>query len=778
VSESRVRGLTLGLLALLAAWCATRLELTNSITHFLPSGGDSELVELSLELVDSPLARRMVLAIGGGPERARVAAELAERLAGHPEVSWVEARFDPEAMRALFGLYFERRIYLASEDPAVEIPAMLSESGLAQRAARLRERLALPSSPLVSRSAPQDPLGLFDAILQRVQHGRPALSSAGDGLQSRDGEYAIVLLGLRSSPFDSSAQSALLADIQAEFERLGGGLVLEQSGVNRIAVASERSVRDDVDFISVMAIGGVCTLFLLVFRSLRHLLVAILPPMAGFGAATAVALATSGTLHGITLGFGFALIGVTIDYAIHVMNHQSLAPVGTRPRDTVAQIRSSLLMSGATTTIAFVALALSEFPGLGDMGLFAAVGVPVALAVTLVSLPAFLRPEAVATPLQRGLATGFERLVGWLAQRRGAAAAVPLVLAAIAAAGVPRLHWQDDPASLMAADPALLAEDERVRALIADVDPGRFVLALGADRESALSRNDRAHARLAQAVADGQLDGMRSLHSFLWSERLQRENLAAFRSVPDLEQRIERAFSSEGFRAGVFHPFVEAVARPGAPPLRPQDLAGTPLERALDSLARIDGRWAAVTYLRGVRSGAGIRAALTGLEGVHYVDQAEIVAEVYEGYRRSTLRMTALGAALVLLVLLTRYRGRRAGWLAFLPSALVALATLGLFGVLAIPVNVVAAISLVIVLGMGVDYGIFAVDGALHPQRVGATLSSLLVSCLTTLFVFGTLALSGQPALRAIGLTTGTGILLALLLSPAVLVLATPREGP
>lgn len=776
MSDAWVRGLTLGLLAALAAWCATRLELTNSITHFLPSGSDSELVELSLELVDSPLARRMVLAIGGGPERARVAAELADRLASHPEVSWVETGFDPEAMRALFELYFERRVYLASDDPAVEIPAMLSEAGLAQRAARLRARLASPSSPLVSRTAPQDPLGLFDAILERVQDGRPALSSADGGLLTRDGEYAIVLLGLRSSPFDSRAQNALLADIQAEFERLGGGLVLEQSGVNRIAVASERSIREDVDFISVVAVGGVCALFLLVFRSLRHLLVAILTPMAGFGAATAVALATSGRLHGITLGFGFALIGVAIDYPIHLMNHQSLAPAGTSPRDTVAQIRGSLLMSGATTTIAFVALALSEFPGLGDMGLFAAVGVPVALAVTLVSLPAFLRPDAVATPLQRGLGAGFERLVGWLAQRRHAAAAVPLVLAAIAAAGVPRLHWQDDPASLMAADPALLAEDERVRGLIADVDPGRFVLALGPDRESALSRNDRAHARLARAVAAGQLEGMRSLHSFLWSERLQRENLAAFRSVPDLEQRIERAFSAGGFRAGAFQPFAAAVARPSAPPLRPQDLAGSPLERALDSLARIDGRWAAVTYLRGVHSGAGIRAALEGLDGVHYVDQAEVVAEVYEGYRRSTLRVTVLGAALVLLVLQVRYRGRRAGWLAFLPSALVALATLGLFGLLRIPVNVVAAISVVIVLGMGVDYGIFAVDGARRPQHVGATLSSLLVSCLTTLFVFGTLALSGQPALRAMGLTTGTGILLALLLAPAVLVLATPRQ--
>ncbi len=47
---------------------------------------------------------------------------------------------------------------------------------------------------------------------------------------------------------------------------------------------------------------------------------------------------------------------------------------------------------------------------------------------------------------------------------------------------------------------------------------------------------------------------------------------------------------------------------------------------------------------------------------------------------------------------------------------------------------------------------------------------SLLMSCLTTAFVFGTLALSTQPALRAIGLTTGVGILLSFALAPITLV--------
>jgi len=313
MSDAGVRWITVALLAVLSAYCVSRLELTNSITHFIPSKDEAELVELSLELVDSPLARRMVLSIGGGPERVGVAAKLAEALRSHPEVAWIETGFDEEALRRIFELYFDRRVFLAAEAPAVEIPEMLEPRALEERATRLRSRLGQPDSILVSQTAPADPLGLFERIVERIRAAQPARASAGNRFASAEGDHAIVLLGLTSSPFDSKRQTALLQYIEAEFTRLaaagGSGLVLEQSGVNRIAVATERSVRRDGNLISAVSITVVCLLFLLVFRSLRHLLIAILTPLGGFAAALAVALSFSAPVHGITLAFGFALIG-------------------------------------------------------------------------------------------------------------------------------------------------------------------------------------------------------------------------------------------------------------------------------------------------------------------------------------------------------------------------------------------------------------------------------------------------------------------------------------
>ena len=99
MSDSAIRWLTLTSCAVLAVYSLARLELTNSITYFMPSNHDVELVELSLQLMDSPLSHRMVISIGGGPERTRVAARLAEFLRRHPEVKWVESGFDEDAFK-------------------------------------------------------------------------------------------------------------------------------------------------------------------------------------------------------------------------------------------------------------------------------------------------------------------------------------------------------------------------------------------------------------------------------------------------------------------------------------------------------------------------------------------------------------------------------------------------------------------------------------------------------------------------------------------------------
>ena len=90
--------------------------------------------------------------------------------------------------------------------------------------------------------------------------------------------------------------------------------------------------------------------------------------------------------------------------------------------------------------------------------------------------------------------------------------------------------------------------------------------------------------------------------------------------------------------------------------------------------------------------------------------------------------------------------------------------------------NLLHVVALLLVLSMGVDYGVFMIETLLpgHGHEDGpATVVSLLTACLSTVVSFGVLAMSTNPALQALGLTAALGVVgLSLLLAPAAWVLA------
>jgi predicted exporter len=132
----------------------------------------------------------------------------------------------------------------------------------------------------------------------------------------------------------------------------------------------------------------------------------------------------------------------------------------------------------------------------------------------------------------------------------------------------------------------------------------------------------------------------------------------------------------------------------------------------------------------------------------------------------------------VFALLLVRYREWRRATAAVLPSVLVPILVLSGFACAGAQVNLLHAVSLLMVMGMGVDYGIFIIDSVEESGDFGPTLVSCLLCCLTTILSFGTLALSSHPALRAIGITTGAGVALALVLAPLSLLLLRATREP
>jgi len=248
-----------------------------------------------------------------------------------------------------------------------------------------------------------------------------------------------------------------------------------------------------------------------------------------------------------------------------------------------------------------------------------------------------------------------------------------------------------------------------------------------------------------------------------------------------LPERLDAAFSRAGFRSGTFAPFADALAAPPGPltlaELRASALGGLASALVMD----LGGRTGVITYLRGVRDAAAVRESLADLPGVNWFEQRAFLNEIFGRFRDRTLRQAALGSLFVLPLLMLRYRGLRRALAAFLPSILSTLVVLSLFALLGHEINLLHAISLLVVMGMGVDFGIYLVDSVESRRALGATLISILLCCLSTIFGFGTLAFSSHRGVASLGALLVVAMLWTLaanlVLLPALLTLAARRPA-
>ena len=202
------------------------------------------------------------------------------------------------------------------------------------------------------------------------------------------------------------------------------------------------------------------------------------------------------------------------------------------------------------------------------------------------------------------------------------------------------------------------------------------------------------------------------------------------------------------------------------PPLTPELFLQSPASEPWRHLwiGKIDNNYASVVAVRNVTPAKlpTLRAAATGLQGVEWVDKVGEISSLLADYRRYMSWVVLVSYLGVYLLLLPRYRGR--AWRAVAPVGLASVATLALFGAAGVSLQLFHVLALLLLLGIGVDYGIFFQE---HPLRRDPTAwLATVLSALSTLLSFGLLGLSQTPALRAFGLTMLIGIATVALIVP------------
>ncbi|HNU10008.1 MAG TPA: MMPL family transporter [Rubrivivax sp.] len=759
-------------LVLLAALQIARTPFTADLGVFLPAAPDARQRLLIEQIHSGVPARTLLLAIEGGDAvaRAQASRELAAALRASGLFDQV-SNGDQEGF-AGFGQWLLEHRYLLS--PAVR-PERFTAEGLRDAIAEATSLLGTPAGEAIKPLLPRDPSGETQRIAEALVPARTPRSEAGVWV-GRQQPRAVLMATTHAAGADTDAQAVAIATARKAFEPAAArGLALRISGAPLFSVESRARIQSEVQRLAVAGTVVMSSLLLLAFGSIKAFAAAALPVATGvLGGIVAVSLGF-GSVHGMTLGFGSALIGESVDYAIYylIQSRRGADDPSGAGRGWLSWVRTSwpTVRLGLLTSICgFTALLWSDFPGLAQLGVFSVAGLVTAALTTRFVLPALQPDGAGGSALSRRL--GMTAV--WAIPRLPRLRLPVLALAAVAALLLWRSDglWRADLASLSPVPQEQLAFDEALRADLGVGEGGTLVVVQGPDVETTLQRAEAASDRLEELIDNGTIGGFDSVTRLLPSLRTQRARQAALPPPTQLRAALDAATQGGPLPAARLAPFLDEVeAARHAALLTPASIAGSAVAPTVDALLlrRADGSAAALLPVTPVtRSGIDARAVGQALQGVPQTQVLEVGDELrtlYARYLGEAQAQALLGALAVVLLMGLSLRSPRRLLAVCQPLLLAVLLTMGALAALGIQLGILHLVGLLLVVAVGSNYALFF--DMLHEsgdERVD-TLASLLLANITTVASFALIWSSKLPVLSAIGSVVAPGALLALLLS-------------
>jgi len=758
-------GLAIGwllLLALAGLWLGGRTQVSSDLRKFMPDARTPAQKLLLDELGEGPGARLLMVALSGAaPEQlAAQSHALRDTLAADPQ-------FELVANGAQAGLdAFPERLlpyrYLLTPLPA---DAFSSSNLREELQARLQD-LGSPAGGLVEPLLPSDPTLQVLRVAEALQPAT-APQRIDEVWFDHTGTQALLLLQTRAAGFDPGAQQAAVDAINAAFAQAAGdsGSRIELSGPGAFSVKIGNRTADEAGLIGTLDTIGMILLLWIAYRSWKMPILGFLPlASAGLAGLGAVVLGFDG-VHGITIAFGFTLIGVVQDYPIHFFSHQR---PGRSPWDTVRALWPTLGTGVIATCIAYLTFLFSGVDGLKQLSVFTITALLAAALATRYLLPALVDPATRDFADSQRLARLWQ-YTRHLPRPRHSLLVLALLSVAVMVLA-PGPFWQNDLGRLTPVDPADLARDAQLRSELGAPDVRYVITVRGADAQAALVASEQLAVALDAQVAAGALERYDLAARYLPSARTQQQRQQQLPDAVTLRDALAAAVADTPFVEDAFEPFLAdmATARQ-APALQPRDLHGTPLAGAVDGLLlQGDGHATALVSLSGLHDVAAV-AATARQHGAELLDMKQASESLVADYRGRVLAALAVAVLLLSLTVWGALRSLRRAVRVLLPMVLTTLLVLAVLRGLGVELNLFHLIGLILAAGLGLDYGLFFEHAG--DSRAGQlrTLHGLLVCSAMTLLVFSLLGLSSIPVLRAIGSTVALGVVcnfvLALLVS-------------
>lgn len=760
-------------IAVLCIFFASQINFEEDINQIIPKNEKSDLTAKVLKQLNFSDKIIVIIENKSGEDSFKLS-ETADTFLKKIEplqkyIGSVQGKVNDNEISETFDFVNQNLPLFLNENDYKEINQKLQKDSIAKQVEDNYISLASPTSLVTKEFIKKDPLGLTFLGIKKLN----ALNISKDFkledsyIVTKDGKNLLLFIDPKNKSNDTKANEAFVDQLNSIKDGINkqfkGKTEISYFGSPVIAVANAKQIKKDIQNTVVISMTVLLILLIYYFRNFFTPIIVFLPTVFSVLLALLVLYFIKDKISAISLSVGAILIGITIDYALHILTHYKH---NNNIEELYKEITQPIILSSATTAVSFLCLVFVRSEALKDLGLFAAITVILSSITALIIVPQLYKPKEKGEHLN----TNFIDKIGSYPYEKNKPLIIGCSIIILACLfGFRHVGFNEDIGDLNYIPKELKISEAKLQKLSDITSKSIYTISYGDSEEDALSRNSELSSFLEKEKKEGKILSYNSIGSVVLSEKDQQKKIDEWNSFWNEEkksQTISELISNGnklGFNSSAFDNFNEVLHKDYSV-LQLKDYQQVKALQISEFMSSENGFY---TVSNVVKVDEKKRDTfIKDIEKKHdaiAIDRQQMNENFLGLLKRDFNTLINYSLLAIILTIIVFFRNFELTVLTMFPIVLTGVVTAGILYFLGLELNIFSTVVCTLVFGVGDDFSIFLTQAMQKEHTTGKNelptyRISIILAVFTTILSIGSLIFAKHPALHSLALVALIGM--------------------
>ncbi len=766
---------------LVLLYFAANIKLEEDISKILPK--DKSVEKMNKVLQQSKFIDKMVVMISlkdtsaaSQPDSLTAYAEqfstqVKSKLA--PLIDKVNDKVDDSSVMNLYHTINQFLPVYLDDDDYKKIDTLIEPDHIKSTLSQNIRTLSSPAGIALKEMISNDPVGISFLGLKKMQHLQydKSFELYDNYIVTKDYKNLLLFITPAYPSGNTLKNAQLIKGLDSIISQLNGtdfkNIEANYFGSTAVSVSNALQLRTDTMYTQGITVIFIVLFLAIYFRKKRAPFIILLPVLYGCLFSLTCIYFIKGSISVIALGTGSVVLGIAVNYSLHVFNHN-------RHINNVSQVVKDLSMPltiGSFTTIGgFFCLYFLQSELLKDLGLFAAFSLIGASFCSLVFLPHFLGSYEDIPQKDIIRFAWIDKISSLRPEYNKYVILVILILTIVFAYTAQRVGFETDLMDMSFMSQKLKIAEKKLNKLNTVALQSVYLVTEGNNLDAALASTEKLDVTVDSMKEKGIIKKYSGVSSLIFSDSLQNIRIEKWNKywTPEKKKQLFTTLESEGklqgYSAGAFVKFNEMM-NTQYQKMDVQKMYELKNNFLSDFITEKNGHSTIVSIAEIAPENKNyIYKNFENDSTVTVVDKQLLTSKLINTINNDFTNIALLTSSLVFIVLLLTYGRIELTMISFIPMCISFIWILGIMGIFNIQFNIINIVISALIFGLGDDYSLFIMDGLLQEYKTGkknlvSYKSSIFLSAITTVAGLGVLIFAKHPALKSIALISIIGMI-------------------